>query len=81
MTFFGWFGSFLEDFAFIDENCLVWDIARVKASSVFNTSLVTVRLAYFEGRDEGRQPSKMAEFWQNFFSNKFPSRRCNLFGK
>lgn len=44
----------------VGEDSLIWDIAHVRGSSVYNSSLVSVGLAYFEGRDDGKQPSEVA---------------------
>lgn len=57
---FWWYGSCREDFGIVGEDCLIWDIARVKGPSVYNSSLLSVGLAYIEGKDDGKQPSKVA---------------------
>lgn len=57
---FWWYGSCREDLGILGEDSLIWDIARVRGSSVYDSSLVSVGLAYFEGRDDGKQPSEVA---------------------
>lgn len=57
---FWWYGSCREDFGIVGEDCLIWDIAHVKGSSVYNSSLVAFGLAYL--REEMMENSPLKWF-------------------
>lgn len=79
--FFWGYRHFLEEFCIVGKNGLIQGIAYVKGSSLCNSSFMSVDLAYFEGRNDRKQPSQVAQLWPNFLSTEFSSRRWNLLWK